>query len=322
MHNAICMAVADIGPRSRGARRHACPSMAAMAQSGYSRGQGMGLAFVLVWCTGYIAGKLAVAHGAPFTVLAWRFGITALLFAGMGLALRARWPTWTQAAHSAVAGVLMLACHFGGVYWAFLHGANAGISALVIGCMPLLVAVMSAASGQERLDRRGWLGLGIGLAGVAMVVADRLEPAASAAAWIGLGVGLVGIALGTVYQKRHASAVDPRCGLAVQNAAAALVLLPFAAGEGFAHDAGTAFLGPLAWLVVVNSIGGFTLLFMLIRRGAAASVASLFFLMPAVTAMMGRAWFGEPVTWTKAAGFVLSAAGVWLTTHAARRQPD
>lgn len=286
------------------------------------RGQGMGLAFVLVWCTGYIAGKLAVAHGAPFTVLVLRFGISALVFAVLAWLAAAARPGLRQILHSAVSGVLMLACHFGGVYWAFLHGVNAGISALVIGCMPLVVALLAVLSGQERLHRRGWLGLALGLIGVGLVVADRLGVSASASAWLGLLVGLAGISLGTVYQKRHASALDPRWGLAVQNAAATAGLLPLAAGEGFAHESGRGFLAPLAWLVVVNSIGGFTLLFLLIRRGAAAAMASLFFLMPAVTALLGWVWFGEPLTWLKGIGFALSTLGVWLATRPGAARTD
>lgn len=298
------------------------PKIEAMGLSSRQRESVTGLAFVLVWCTGYIAGKEAVAHAGAFGVLVWRFGLSAAIFAGLAALAGVRRATWREALHSAVSGVLMLAMQFGGVYWAFVHGAGAGISALAIGCMPLLVAVVSMATGAERLSRRGWLGMALGVAGVALVVADRLQPLDSAAAWAGLAIGLAGIGFGTVYQKRHASHLDPRMGLAIQNAAATLALLPLALHEGSLMQAvSPASAGPLAWLVLVNSVGGFTLLFVLIRHGAASAVASLFFLMPPVTAIFGLAWFGESLTPAKVAGFALSAFGVWLATRAASAMP-
>ena len=286
------------------------------------RASATGLAFVLVWCTGYIAGKEAVAHAGAFGVLVWRFGLSAAIFAGLGRLAGVRLPTPDEAWHSAVSGVLMLAMQFGGVYWAFAHGAGAGLSALAIGCMPLLVALLSTLAGNERLGRRGWAGKALGVAGVLLVVADRLQPAASVSAWAGLAVGLAGIGVGTVYQKHHASRLDPRAGLAVQNAAATLVLLPLAWHEGsLAQMPAAASVWPLAWLILVNSVGGFSLLFVLIRHGAASAVAALFFLMPPVTAVFGLAWFGESLTPAKVAGFALSAAGVWLATREASAVP-
>lgn len=276
----------------------------------------LGTAFVLLWCTGYIAGKLMVAHAGPLTALVWRFGLAALVFASFALAQRAPWGHSRGLTHSAVAGVLMLALQFGGVYLAMAWGASAGVAALVIGTMPLAVAALAVAMGEERLRATQWGGLLLGIAGVALVVADRIDGVTSWAAWVALLAGLAGISLGTVYQKRHASSVDLRTGLAMQNIAATLVLLPGALwfeGFRFAHDAD--FYLPMLWTVIINSIGGFALLFVLIRRGAATRVAALFFLMPPVTALFGTWTLGEHLTALKLAGFALAAAGVWLVTR-------
>ncbi|PZP62447.1 MULTISPECIES: DMT family transporter [Pseudoxanthomonas] len=275
----------------------------------------LGIGFVLVWCTGYIAGKVVVVHAAPLTSLVLRFGIAALVFAALALVGRAGRCRRADLLHSAVTGVLMLALHFGAVYVAFQWGANAGVSALVIGAMPLLVALVATLDGSERLGAWRWFGMALGLVGVALVVADRVDGATPLKAWAMLGLGLAGITAGTLYQKRHAAHLDMRLGLTVQNAAAALVLLPFAAREGFRIDDSAAFHGALAWLVLVNSIGGFALLFLLIRRGAATRVAALFFLMPPVTAVFGHFTLGEHLTWLKAAGFACAALGVWLATR-------
>lgn len=282
----------------------------------------LGIGFVLVWCTGYIAGKVVVAHAAPLTSLTMRFGLTAVLFGLLSVLAGARRCTRADLWHSAVTGVLMLALHFGAVYVAFRLGANAGVSALVIGAMPLLVALVATLDGSERLGLWRWLGMGLGLLGVVLVVADRVDGATPLPAWGMLLLGLVGISAGTLYQKRHAANLDLRLGLTIQNAAATVLLLPFALGEGFRFDHVPAFYGAMAWLVLVNSVGGFALLFLLIRRGAATQVAALFFLMPPVTAVFGHFTLGEHLTWLKGAGFAFAALGVWLATRRPNARAD
>lgn len=279
----------------------------------------LGGAFVLVWCTGYIAGKFMVAHAGALTSLVWRFGLAAAVFAALALAAgrwRASRADWW---HSGVTGVLMLALQFGGVYVGLQLGATAGVAALVIGAMPLAVALLATSTGSGRLRGAQWAGLALGFAGVAAVVADRIDGATPAWAWVALVAGLAGISGGTLYQKRFASAVDLRAGLAIQNLAATVVLLPFALVlEGFRYEANAGFAWPLAWTVVVNSVGGFALLFLLIRRGAATAVSALFFLVPPVTAVFGHALLGEHLTWLKGAGFALAAVGTWLATRRPR----
>lgn len=273
---------------------------------------------MLVWCTGYLAGKLAVAHAGAFTALVWRFGLAGLVFAVLAIAAGASWGSRRALWHSAVVGVLTLVLQFGGVYLGMAWGASAGVAALVIGAMPLLVSLIAVLSGSESLSRLQWAGFLIGFVGVLLVVADRIDGATSWPAWIALLVGLVGISAGTLYQKRHASTIDLRVGLAVQNLTATIVLLPLAVLlERFRFDAASAFFVPLAWMVLVNSVGGFALLFVLIRHGAASAVAALFFLMPAVTAVMSHLLIGEHLTALKLSGFACAAVGVWLAT----RQP-
>jgi drug/metabolite transporter (DMT)-like permease len=151
-----------------------------------------------------------------------------------------------------------------------------------------------------------------------LVLADRLHVgAAPPSAYLMLVIGLIGISLGTLYQKRHASAIDPRAGLAVQHAAAALAVLPFALHEGLRFDGSAALAASAGWLIIVNSVGGFGLLFLLLRRGAANRVAQLFFLIPPVTAVMSHLVLGEQFTLLKLLGFAVAAAGVYIGTRPA-----
>lgn len=276
----------------------------------------IGLAFVLVWCTGYIAGKLAVAEVGPLTTLVLRFALAGAVFAVLAGFARVRWGEHRALGHSAVVGVLVLAMQFGGMYLGMHLGASAGVAALATGLMPLAVAALAVMIGDERLGPGQWLGMVLGVAGVVLVVADRIDTDMGPWAWVALAVSLSGVSLGTLYQKRHASRIDLRLGLAVQNASACLVVLPLALWlEGLGYSTDPAFMLPLAWLVLVNSVGGFALLFVLIRRGAATQVAALFFLVPPVTAVMGLVVLGEPLGWAKALGFAVTALGVWLATR-------
>lgn len=279
----------------------------------------MGLSFVAIWCTGYPAAKIIVGHSGPFTALTLRFACAGLIFALLALVSRVRWPGWREAGHSAVVGCLQLAMQFGGVYGAMRLGASGSFAALVIGSMPLAVSGFAWATG-ERISRLQWLGLMIGFAGVWLVIGNSLLDAqASGPAIVLLLVGLVGIASGTLYQKRHGSAIDLRAGLAIQNLAATAALLPLAIGIDHFHFDGTpVFWKATAWIVLVNSVGGFALLFLLIRNGAATQVAALFYLVPAVGALMSHFALGEVLTWLEVAGFFVAATGVWLGTRPAR----
>ena len=275
----------------------------------------LGAAFVLLWCTGYPAAKLALAHAAPLTLLVLRFGSAAMLLALLAVFAGVSWPRGRTALHSVVTGALSLALQFGALYVAVALGVNVGIAALVIGMTPIATALISRALG-EALSSRQWLGFAFGAAGVVLAVADRIGT--SDAPWFAyllLLLGLAGIGAGTVYQKRFAVDVDPRAGLAIQQASATLLLLPFALHEGFRFDASAAFLGSLGWLIVVNSLIAFALMFVLLRRGAASRVAALFFLMPPVTAIMNYFVLGDALTVAKIAGFALATFGVWLATR-------
>lgn len=275
-----------------------------------------GLSFVGLWSTGYTAGKIAVAHGGAFTTLVVRFGFAALVFGLLAWFGGTKLPKAREAWHSAVTGFLQLALHFGGVYGGLKLGASAGFAALVIGSMPLMVSLFAVLLG-ERISRMQLLGLAIGFGGVLLVVGERLFGAqTNLYAILVLVVGLIGISVGTLYQKRHGSAIDLRMGLFIQNLAATLVLLPFSlAIEHFDQDNSLPFWLASAWLVLVNTVGNFALLFVLIRNGAATKVATLFYLIPAAGAVVGHFVLGERLTALEVLGFFVAASGVYIGTH-------
>ena len=272
--------------------------------------------FVVLWSTGFIGAKLGLPYAEPFTFLSLRFIFVLAILLPICWVLKARWPNRTGVGHMAIAGVLMQGGYLGGVFASLHQGMPAGVSALITGLQPVCTAVLGAWLLHERPTPRQWLGLALGLCGVALVVGDRIAVQSLTAPAILLSVlALASITLGTIWQKRHGGAIDLRTGAAIQFAAAALVLAPFAflletrrvvwSGE---------FVFALAWLVLVLSFGAVFLLFYLIRHGAATRVASLFYLVPPTTALIAWPLFAESYSLTAAAGMGLGMLAVWLVT--------
>ena len=271
------------------------------------------LLFILLWSSGYVAGKLALPYTGPLTLLTLRFGLAAVVLIAVALATGAPWPHRASGwGHLAVVGLLMQVLHFSCIYFALQWGLSAGVAGLVIGLMPLATALGAHLWLAERLGARQGVALLGGLAGVALVVADK--PMGGAwSAYAVAGLGLLGLVAGTLYQKRFCAHMDLRSGAGVQMAVSA-VAVALAAGplEGFAVDWQPEFIGAWLWLGLVNSIGAFSLMFVMIRRGQAGQVARLFFLIPGVSALMGFLLLGERLAPLALAGFALSALAVSL----------
>jgi len=277
----------------------------------------LSVAFVLLWSSGYPAARIALDHSGPFTLLMLRFGGAGLIFAVLAGLKQVAWPRGRAALHSALVGALQLGLQFGALYWAASQGVNIGLIALVIGTMPIVTALLGRALFGEVVRRFQWIGFALGFAGVALAVGESVTPGRGAgpAAYLAVLAGLLAISVGTLYQKRHASNVDPRSGLALQHLAATVLLLPFAVHEGFRAEASPAFFASLGWVIGVNSLTTFALLFVLLRRGAVNQVATLFFLMPPVTAVIDFLVLGDTLTPIKLAGLAFAALGVYLATR-------
>ena len=280
----------------------------------------LGVAFVLLWSTGYPAARIALDHSGPFTLLMLRFGGAGLVFAALAAIGRIPWPRGRAALHSALVGTLQLGVQFGALYWAAARGVNVGLIALVIGTMPIVTALLGRALFGEAVRSLQWLGFALGFTGVVLAVGESLTAGrgADALAYLAVVAGLLAVSVGTLYQKRHASNVDPRSGLAVQHFAATALLLPFAVLEGFRADGSADFFASLGWVIGVNSLTAFALFFVLLRRGAVNQVATLFFLMPPVTAVLDYLVLGDRLSVYKVAGLALAALGVYLATRPQR----
>jgi drug/metabolite transporter (DMT)-like permease len=273
--------------------------------------------FVVLWSSGFIGAKYGLPYIEPLTFLAVRMILVVLILGAIALTVRARLLSASEIGHSAVVGSLVHGLYLGGVFVAISQGVPAGISALIPGLQPIVISTIANRFMGETVTWRQWLGLALGLIGVALVLHDR--SVSGSGTWLGWGasfLSLIGIALGTLYQKRFCGAIDWRTGNLVQYVTACVL---FSLGA-FAFETreihwSMDLVFALAWLVLVMSLGAVGLMYWLIRRSAAIGFASLFYLVPVVTALMAYALFGEKLDVLSVAGMLICAVGVVMASR-------
>jgi drug/metabolite transporter (DMT)-like permease len=273
--------------------------------------------FVLLWSTGFIGARYGLPYIEPLTFLAVRMAFVVLIMTAIAIIGRARVPNAREVQHALVAGSLVHGLYLGGVFTAISQGVPAGISALIPGLQPILTSTIANRFMSERVTGIQWFGLVLGLLGVVLVMHDReIILAGSLLGWIASFLSLIGITLGTLYQKRYCGAIDWRTGNLVQYIGAAVL---FALGA-FAFETreihwSAELIFALAWLVLVLSIAAVGLMYWLIRRSAATGFASLFYLVPAVTALFAFLLFGERLDGVSILGMAICAGGVVLVNR-------
>jgi drug/metabolite transporter (DMT)-like permease len=272
--------------------------------------------FVVLWSTGFIATKYVLHSAEPLTYLTIRMAVVVAMMVVIVAVARPQWPDRSGVAHSVVAGILVHGFYLGGTAVAIAHSIPAGLSALIPGLQPILTSTLANRWLGERVTPLQWMGLLLGLAGVVLILHNRPMSGEAGWGWLASGVSLVSITLGTLYQRRYCNKIDWRAGNFVQYVA---VMIFFAAAAA-AFESNEVhwtreFVLSVAWLAIVLSIGSIGLLYWLIRRSAATSVASLFYLVPAVTALMAYVLFGEKLDTVAIIGIIACAAAVFLVNR-------
>lgn len=284
--------------------------------------QAMPWVFVGIWSTGFVVARFGMPHAPPFGFLAWRFGLSVAAFVAWVLVSGARWPTSaSQWGHLAVTGALLQAGYLGGVWSAVKAGLGAGTAALIVGLQPVLTALWISARGRDHhVTARQWSGLLLGLAGLILVVSSKLDHGEVSLVNLAMILAaLASITVGTLYQKSHVTPCDVRTASAVQLLAALALTLPLALwAETEPMRWNPELAGAMAWSVLGLTLGGSSLLYLLIQRGAATAVSSLMYLVPPCTAVLAWWLFGESLSGTVGAGLVVTAVGVWLVVRAPR----
>ena len=278
--------------------------------------------FVLIWSTGFIVARYGMPHAPPFSFLAMRYALSIFCFSIWIYFAKVKWPqTRQEYLHLAMTGILMHAGYLGGVWAAVKAGMGSGLSALIVGFQPVLTAIWlsSRVTGAEnKISQRQWMGLILGFLGLVLVVWRKLTQG-SALDHVNLVnlsfalMALFSITLGTLYQKSFVKPCDVRSANTIQLMAAFIVTSPLAFLETEAIQWNAELWGAMAWSVLGLTLGGSSLLYLLIQKGAAASVTSLMYLVPPCTAILAWFLFDEPITLVTLLGIALTAWGVsWV----------
>jgi drug/metabolite transporter (DMT)-like permease len=265
---------------------------------------------VPVWSSGFIVGTLAVRHAPGLSILFWRMAIALVAMGAIAAALRVPWPSDRRTVmRMALVGLLLQAAQFAGIFLALQHGVAAGLTALLAGSSPLLVAVLATLLLDERLEPLQWVGSAIGIGGVVLAVAEELHGGGSALGFLFALIGLAGLVGGTLVQRAFGADVDPRAANTIQLAVATAVLAPLAGfTQGFGLSAQA--LAPLAWLTFGLSIGAVMLFFWLLRNEKSGEATSFLYLVPATTAIAGVPILGQPLELGAIVGLALALIGV------------
>ena len=277
--------------------------------------------FVFLWSTGFIGARYGLPYIEPLTFLALRIGFAAVIMAAIALLTGARRLNTNEIGHSLVAGSLMHGLTLGGAFTAISQGIPAGIVALILGLQPIVTSILANRLMDEKITRLQSVGLALGLVGVLLVLHDRnIVLAGSVLGWVASFLSLIGITLGTLYQKRYCGSIDWRTGNLVQYlGAGVLFTLGAFAFETREINWTGELIFALVWLVLVLSIAAVALMYWLIRRSGATEFASLFYLVPVVTALLAYILFDERLDSISILGMLICTGGVALVNRGAAR---
>jgi len=262
--------------------------------------------FVLLWSSGAIFSKWGLAHASAFAFLLCRFAIALVALLMLVPLLKLRLPTTRQGLGYAIAtGLVLLGAYQIFYILALSLKVTPGVMATVMGVQPILTAVLV----ERRHSLTRLFGLCLGLAGLVLVVFQSIGIAGMS--WAGMAFALLAMlsmTLGSIMQKRITT--DPLGTLPVQYAAGMLLCAVFVPSQAFHIEHSLSFYVPVVYMGLVVSVLATLLLYRLIARGNLVNVTSLFYLVPAVTAVMDWLIFGNRLALLSVAGMGLIVLGL------------
>ena len=274
------------------------------------------VAFIFLWASAFVAAKLGLSDAGPFSMLAIRFVIVSFIFATIVFLFRAKWPKKNEILYIGLVGILLHGFYLGGVFFSITKGTAAGISSLIVSLHPVLTCILATLIIKEDIKVDKWIGIGLGFIGVLIVVWPRLGGELPLIGFVSCIIALVAISFGTIIQKKYLANMDILGGNTIQAVFAAIffsILLIFF--EPFKFNLSKELIISMTWLILLVSLGAISILMLLIRRGEMSSTASLFFLAPPVSAILGYLVFKEELNVSGIIGFIVACTGVWLVNR-------
>jgi drug/metabolite transporter (DMT)-like permease len=274
--------------------------------------------FVLLWSSAFVGAKYGLPFTEPLTFMCLRFACVTAVFFVLSVLFNASWPkSWCEVGHIALVGLLVQALYLSTTFIALDRGASVGVVALILGLQPVLTVLIVSALPTGRVTARQWLGVILGFGGLILVLWRKVDIGEiDATALTMVSIGVCFITIGTLYQRRFCSSMNMLSGNVIQAAVAASVTgLGAWAVEDMRVDWDPRFLGALAWMVIVVSLGAHTLLLLMLRRNHVTKVASLFYLTPPTAAVMAYFMFDERLAMLAVVGVAVTVLGVALVVR-------
>ena len=275
--------------------------------------------FLLFWSAGYPFAKIILQYAEPLTALALRYLIVLAVMLAVATVLRPPMPrTPGQWGHMIVSSAMLQVGYFGCCWYAFWLGVSSGTVALILSLQPILVSILAPGLVGERVRLVQWAGLGLGIAGAAIVILARLSVEVMTAFEVTLvTASLAFITASTLYEKRFVwpghhpvtvGVVQHLVGVAGTTWLAVVL-------ETCQIQWTVEFVVSLAWFVVCNSLIAVSLLLYMLQKGEAARVSALFFMVPPTAALLSWAMLGETLPVLAWPGMALAGLGVIVATR-------
>ncbi len=279
--------------------------------------------FIILYGSGFVAVKLGFPFASPLALLLYRSLISAVMFLVLAWIMKAQWPeNWRQVGHIAVSGFFLIALFCIGTWISIDMGVPPATSALIIALQPLMVSLASHFLFKNAITAKQWLGLMIGLIGVILVVGEQAS--FNKAYLIGIlmsFLGLFSLTIGSLYQKRYCAKMNIFSGGVIQAITTGIVCLILSLWFGplTIHWTGQLIFS-LFWMCIIVSLGAISLLYILLKRGESHKVASLFYLIPATTALISYFVFHTTLDEIQMTGMIVATLGVGLVNFKFQRK--
>ena len=275
------------------------------------------LLFVLLWSSAFITTKPIVDNSDPFSALAFRFFFVAIGFYLFSLYLKQSIIiNKKNLIESLFSGILFHGFYLGGVFYSISIGMPTGIAALIVTLQPILTNTLSGPILGEKVTIKQWIGVLLGFVGAALVLGFDIGSNIPSFGLIATIVALISITASTIWQKKLSNNLPLSVSNFYQAVGGCLfhVLIIIFFTKPYINFTKT-FIVAMSHQIFLVSFGAFTILMFLIKKNSASKTVSIFFLIPATSAMMAWIFLNESLTNLDLIGFLITSVGVYIATR-------